>query len=89
MCNSPCEKLVGVRFVSKLTFDARINEICEKAGLKLNALARITPYMDLNKKRLLLNAFFMSQFNYCQLVWMCHNHTKNNKINRLHKDVFV
>ena len=85
MCNSPCEKLLGVRFDSKLTFDAHINDICKKAGLKLNALARITPYMDLNKKRLLLNAFFMSQFNYCQLVWMCHNRTKNNKINRLHE----
>ena len=42
----------------------------------------ITPSMDLNKKRLLLNAFFMSQFDYCQLVWMCHNPTKNNKVNR-------
>ena len=55
MCNSPCEKLLGVRFDSKLTFDAHINDICKKAGLKLKALARITPYMDLNKKRLLLN----------------------------------
>ena len=27
----------------------------------------------------------MSQFNYCRLVWMCHKHTKNNKINRLHE----
>ena len=71
MCNSPCEKLLGVRFDSKLTFDAHINDICKKAGLKLNALARITPYMDLNKKRLLLNAFFMFY--------------ENNKINRLHE----
>ena len=56
-----------------------------KADLELNVLAEITPYMDLNKKRLLLNAFFMPQFNYCQLVWMCHNRTKSNKINRLHE----
>ena len=56
-----------------------------KAGLKMNVLARTAPYMDLNKKRLLLNAFFMSQFDYCQLVWMCHNRTKNNKTNRLHE----
>ena len=26
----------------------------------------------------------MSQFNYGQLVWMCHNRSKN-KINRLHE----
>ena len=68
ICNSPCEKLLGVRFDSKLTFDAHINDICKKADLKLNALAMITPYMDLNKKRLSLNALLMSQFNYCQLV---------------------
>ena len=41
--------------------------------------------MDFSKRRLLVNAFFYSQFNYCQLVWMCHNRTNNNKINRLHE----
>ena len=85
ICNSPCGKLLGVRFDSKLTFDAILNDICKIAGLKLNASARITPYMDLNKKRLLLNAFFMSQYDCCQLVWMCHNPTKYSKINRLHE----
>ena len=45
--NSPCEKLLGVRFDSKLTLNAYINDICKNEGLKLNALARITPYMDL------------------------------------------
>ena len=68
----------GVRFDSKLTFDAHNNDICKKAGLKLNTLARIKPYMDLDK-RLLLNASFMSQFNYCQLVWMCHDCKKITK----------
>ena len=28
ICNSPCEKLFGVKFDSKLTFDAYINDIC-------------------------------------------------------------
>ena len=27
----------------------------------------------------------MSKFNYYQLIWMCHNRTKNNKINKLHE----
>ena len=52
MCNSPCKKLLGVRFGLKVTFDGHINGIYKKASLKLNALVRITPYMDLNKKRL-------------------------------------
>ena len=25
-----------------------------------------------------------SQFKYCSLVWMCHNHTLHNKKNKLH-----
>ena len=75
--NSKCEKLLGVKFDYKLTFNAHIDDICKKAALKLNALSRIAPYMDFNKKRLLVNEFFMSE--------LCHNRTKNNKINRMHE----
>ena len=42
VCNSLCEKLLGVRFDYKFTFDAQPDEICQKASLKLSALARIT-----------------------------------------------
>ena len=70
---------------SKLNFNSHIHDICQKAGQKLNAISRITPDMDFAKRRLLENAFFYSQFNYCQLVWMCHNRTNDNKINRLHE----
>ena len=45
----------------------------------------ILPCMDFNEKQLLLNVFFMSQFNYSQLVCMCHNRTKINKMNSLHE----
>ena len=73
---SKCEKLLGVRFGYKLTFNAPIDNIFKKSRLKLNAFSRIAPYMDFNKKRLLVNAFFMFQLNYCPLIWMCHNRTK-------------
>ena len=81
--NSKWEKLLVVKFDYKLTFNANIDDICKKAGMELNALSRIAPSMDFNKKCLLVNAFFMSQFSYCHLIWMCHNRTKNNKINRV------
>ena len=41
--------------------------------------------MDFSKRCLLVNAFFYSQFKYCQFVWMCNNRTNNNKINCLHE----
>ena len=83
--NSTCEKLLGVKFDYKLTFDDQISELCKKASRKIHALARVTPYMNIAKKRMLMNAFFKSQFSYCPLVWMCHSHANNSKINRPHE----
>ena len=83
--NSECEKLLGVKFDRNLNFDNLISDIFKKASKKISALARVTPFMSIDKKRLLMNAFFTSQFNYCPLVWMCHSRTNNRKINRLHE----
>ena len=45
-------------FDNKLKFDKHIENICQKANRKLNALARVTNYMELTKKRTLMNAVF-------------------------------
>ena len=83
--NSKREKLLGVHLDSGLSFDCHISEICQKASCKVCALARVTSGISLSKNRTLLNAFFNSQFNYCSLIWMCHNRENNNKINGLHE----
>ena len=41
--------------------------------------------MELPKRRILMNAFFKAQFNYCPVIWMNHTRGLNNKINRLHE----
>ena len=69
--NSNPKKLLGVTFDNKLKFEKHIITICQRANRKLNALARLTPYMELGKRRMLMNAFFNSQFNYCSVSWMC------------------
>ena len=83
--NSLSEKLLGITFDYKLKFNKHIEDICQKASQKINALARLAPYMGTTKKRIIMNAFFKSQFNYCPLVWMCCNRSLNTKINRLHE----
>ena len=83
--NSECEKLLGVKFDNKLTFEKHITDICRKACRKIYVPARLAPYMGLSKRCMVMNAFFSSQFNYCPLIWMCHNRTTNRKINRLHE----
>ena len=79
------ERLLGVKIHSKLSFNIHKDDICKKASLKLNALSRVTHHLDFKKKKLLINSFFMFQFNSYALIWMCHNRTKNNKINMLHE----
>ena len=83
--NSNCERLLGVKIDSKLNFKEHLDGIIKKASRKINALSRIASYMNIEKRRLLMNSFFASQFNYCPLVWMCHHRSVNNKINRLHE----
>ena len=44
-------------FDYKLKFTNHIDEICKTASRKLNALARIAPYMGIRKRRTLINTF--------------------------------
>ena len=83
--SSTCEKLLGIKIDSKLRFNNHIQDLCNKANRKLRALARETPYMNLQKRKVLINAFFNAQFNYCPLIWMLHSSQNNNKIKHLHK----
>ena len=83
--NSNCERLLEVKIDLKLNFKEHLDGIIKKASRKINALSRIASYMNIEKRRLLMNSFFASQFNYCPLVWMCHHRSVNNKINRCHE----
>ena len=66
--SSTCEKLLGSKIDNKLNFDTHVKGLCMKANNKLRALARATPYMSLEKKKLLMNSFFNAQFNYRPLI---------------------
>ena len=55
---SNCEKLLGIRIDYKLNFDEHVSSLCKKANSKLRALARTTPYMNIEKRKLSLNSFF-------------------------------
>ena len=81
--NSECEKLLEVKIDVDLNFSDHISDLCKKASRKISALARVTPFKVLEKRKLIMNAFFTSQFSYCPLIWMCHSRANNRKINML------
>ena len=82
---SKSEKLLRINVDHVLTFNEHVSKLCKKASQKSHAIARISSYLNKNKLRLIMNAFFSSQFGHCPLVWMFHNRRHSNKINRLHE----
>ena len=77
-------KLLGIEIDSKLTFSHHVNTLCKKVSQKLNALSRLCKLLPFYRRKMLMQAFFNSQFSYCPLVWMFHNRQLNTRINNLH-----
>ena len=78
------EELFGVTLDSNLNFKQHILPFCKKANHK-HVLSRVSRYMTLNKRRILVKSFIISELNYCPLIWMIHNRGHTNKINHIHK----
>lgn len=83
--NSSSEKFLGVIIDRKLNFNEHVRNLCNKASNKVQALARTILHMPVTQRKLLLNAYFLSQFGYCCLVWMNHSRILNNCINGSHE----
>ena len=66
-------KLLGIEIDRDLNFEDHVNKICTKAAQKLNALSRQCTILSFQKRRILVKAFFDSQFSYCPMVWMFHS----------------
>ena len=62
--NSTDEKLMCIKFDSKLSFEKLVSSPCVTASQKLNALIKIVNYMDLSKQKI----FAVSYFRYYSLV---------------------
>ena len=83
--SSSTEKLLGIYIDRNLQFNEHVTSICNKGSQKLHALARVANFMNEDKRRAIMKAFFSSQFSYCPLVWMFHNRSLNTRINNLHE----
>ena len=83
--NSNHEKLLGVTIDNEMSFEKHVSTLCKKASQKLHALTRVSRYMSIKQRRVIMNAFIKSQFGYYPLVWMFHSRSANNRINNIHE----
>ena len=78
-------KLLGITIDEKLTFTKHIANICSLANNRLRALTRTRRYLSKEQTKYLSEAYIISAFKYCPLIWMFCNKTSNNQINKIHK----
>ena len=78
-------ELLGIQIDDKLNFKLYISNICRSATNQLNALIRLKRFLGFKEKRILINSYFMANFNYCPLVWMFSSASSLKKIENLQK----
>ena len=78
-------RLLGIQLDDKLNFSLHVSNICKSAANQLSALIRLNNFLCFEGKRVLINSYFMSNFNYCPLVWMFSNATSLKKLENLLK----
>ena len=75
-------KLLGVNLDHQLNFDLHISDLCKKAATQLNVLTRLKPFLGFAEKRVLVQSFVFSNFNYCPLVWFFSSARSMDKIEK-------
>ena len=78
-------KLLGTEIDDKLNFNHHINNICKSASNQLKVFIRLKHLLGFEEKKLLVNTFVMSNFNYCSLVWNFSSAQSLNKIENIQK----
>ena len=76
----PSVKLSGVDNDCDLKFNTHISKICRKAGMQLNAVSRLSKYLDIQSRTILHNTFIMSNFFSSNTLWHLCSHSNTVKL---------
>ena len=80
---SPEIKILGVILDSNLSFNSHIRSICAKASSQINALRRISKYLNAKQRLAIYHSFISSNFNYSSLVWYFCGKKNSDKLEKL------
>ena len=76
-------KLLGIKLDNKLNFDPHISDLCKKAATQLNVLKRLKQFIGFEERKILVQSFVYSNFNYCPLVWHFLSAKSLQKVERI------
>ena len=78
-------KLLGIQTDAELNFNLHIADIFISAANQLNALIMLRKFLGFEEKKVLINSYFYSNFNYCLLVRMFSHAKSLKKVDALQK----
>ena len=76
-------KLLGIKLDNKLNFDSHISDLCHKAVTQLNVLKRLKSFIGFEERKVLIQSFVHSNFNYCPLVWNFSSAKSLQKVDKI------
>jgi len=76
-------KLLGVLVDNNLSFDHHISLLSQKAAKQVNAFGRISKNLSTECKMNVMNAFILSNFSYCALVYHFCSVKNQRKLEKL------
>ena len=78
-CFSPCVQRCDYR----MNFDKHISNLRKKAARQINVLCRIGKYLPINWRKVIYQAFILSAFNFCPVIWHFCSEANNKKLEKL------
>ena len=76
--------LLSITIDCRLSLEKHVSELCKTAASQLNALKRLRPYiLEEKTRKILIQSFVLSHFNYYPLVWYFTTAKQLQKIERI------
>ena len=60
-------KLLGIKIDSRSNFEPHVSQLCKSAARQLNALLCLKPYLTFEARKIMIESFVYSNFDYCPL----------------------
>jgi hypothetical protein len=76
-------KVLGVTLDDNLKFDEHVSKICKSASGQINALKRVSKFLNVDSRILIYQSFISSNFSYCPVTWLFCGKKNATKLEKL------
>ena len=76
-------EILGITIDEHLKFDTHISNLIQNASGQLHSMYRLNQYLKPTTRKLAVNSFILSNFNYCPLVWNFSRAIKMTKAEKI------